>query len=200
MNRETLDWRVSAMETLTMLKCGSDVSSDHIEDLVNIGKMQIGSDEYMLGDSVLMNRLSAYISCLPPEISEWRKIRSWIRKNWKLPTGRFMTSVSDEGWCGIEAYSDGDCILFGGQVPEDSKTPLAIHGLDVWFLTNQDVFLNEIRPSISERKMPDATRAVIGAAIYPWILSMVADNWWRIRHLMKAEINRQGNKDHNEGN
>ena len=188
------------METLTMLKCGSDVSSDHIEDLVNIGKMQIGSDEYMLGDSVLMNRLSAYISCLPPEISEWRKIRSWIRKNWKLPTGRFMTSVSDEGWCGIEAYSDGDCILFGGQVPEDSKTPLAIHGLDVWFLTNQDVFLNEIRPSISERKMPDATRAVIGAAIYPWILSMVADNWWRIRHLMKAEINRQGNKDHNEGN
>lgn len=133
---------------------------------------------------------------------EWNRIRRWVRKNYRLRTYRFMTSVENHGWVALEMYPDGDCALLGGpgHGADDLSycPPMIVHGMRFWMLDCQERMVEFVMECSTERlngfAIPKFLDRKSGSRLKtncpcPWALSMVADKWWRIRELILSNIN-----------
>ena len=127
-----------------------------------------------------------------PALDEWQSIRSWVAKNIKVRRAiRIYTAVINSSWCCLEVYPDGDCACFGGpsNLPADKERfPLCvIHGTDIWGLRD-DYSLEIMRTSQMEHFiLPEDTYLCEHSQFDGddvWVLSKLADNWWRIRNVL----------------
>ena len=131
-----------------------------------------------------------------PALDEWQSIRSWVAKNIKVRREiRACTTIIGPSWCCLEVYPDGDCACFGGPKQKEFP-PCVIHGMDAWWIS-RDHLLDIMGTSrrMEHFVLPEGTHLRGHSQLDSddvWVLSKLADNWWRIRNalLQCAESNK----------
>ena len=123
-----------------------------------------------------------------PEIKEWNKIRSWVKRNCHFRQ-RVSWTAPSHFFAYLEVFPSGDCALVVGNNKKCFlDNPVVIHGLDQYEIPIRDltkyylVLDNPEKFEPPEGSAPVKIRHVENTAYYP--LCIIADAWWRVKDVV----------------
>lgn len=131
-----------------------------------------------------------------PEVREWAKIRSWIKRNCRF---RYRVGWVAPGYtfCYLEIFPTGDCALIvGNNKYYRQYPPVVVHGLDEYEMNCGDLmrYYEVLDKSIEAFQPPEGLvpHCVIPDQddLHSIVLTQMAREWWLVKDQIVQHMRR----------